>query len=433
MNTDDLTTSPPTPTWVIDEATLGRYLANFQRALATHWPNSILGYSFKTNSLPWLLTYMRDHGTWAETVSDSEYDLALALGFAPENTIFNGPIKGREHFRFAMTRGSIINIDSKRELTWAAELAAEFPERQFAAGLRVNWDLVSRSPGATVVGGLAEGRFGFDVGNGELDQAIRALTDAGVRVAGLHMHRNSLTQSVDVFRAGAEAAGEIIESRGLKLDWVDVGGGFFGRESGHPTFDDYVIAIRESLSPFVDPRHTRLIVEPGASLVAVPFEFHASILDVKRINDTVYLVCDGSRTHVDPLFRRQRPFAVNLDTRATTTLPKQVVGGFTLMEDDRITVLEDAPELEMGDRIEFLRVGGYTMCLQTNFIEFLPAVHVRGEDGTYVKVRRRWGVNDVIQGSSWSEGGRLVDPATAAEMPALPDERLPGVAPRLRT
>ena len=419
---------PPTPTWVIDEEVLGRYLGNFQRALATHWPNSILGYSFKTNSLPWLISYMREHGAWAETVSDSEYDLALALGFAPDRIVFNGPIKGRDRFRFAMQMGSIVNLDSKREVAWASELAAEHPDREFAVGLRANWDLLARSPGDTVVGGLREGRFGFDLGNGEFDRAIADLTAAGVRVAGLHMHRNSLTQSAEVFRALAVTAGEIIQSRGLTPEWVDVGGGFFGREEGHPTFDDYVATIRQALDPFVDAAHTRLIVEPGASLVAVPFEFHASVLDTKKINDTTFLVTDASRTDIDPLFRRQRPFAVEIDTESTRILPTQVVGGFTLMEDDRITVLEDTPELQVGDRIEFLRVGGYTMCLQTNFIEFLPAVHVRSNGG-YVRVRRPWGVRDVLQGNSWWEGDRLVDADTATELPAFPAEELPDARP----
>lgn len=418
--TDRSALKPPTPTWVIDEELLGRYLGNFQRALATHWPNSILGYSFKTNSLPWLITYMRDRGAWAETVSDSEYDLALALGFPPERIVFNGPIKGRERFRFALLRGSLINIDSKRELAWAAELAGEHPDREFAVGLRVNWDLLARSPGDTIVGGLTEGRFGFDLGNGEFDRAIAELTAAGVRIAGLHMHRNSLTQSVDVFRASATMAGELITERGLDLDWVDIGGGFFGRETGSPTFDDYVSAIRQTLEQFVDPERTRLIVEPGASLVAVPFEFHASVLDVKKINDTTYLVCDASRTHIDPLFRRQRPFAVEIDTGSTDTLATQVVGGFTLMEDDRITTLEDAPALQVGDRLEFLRVGGYTMCLQTNFIEFLPAVHVR-TGGSMIQVRRPWGVADFMQGSSWSQDDGLVDADSAGPLPSIHD------------
>lgn len=404
---------PPTPAWVIDVPVLEEFLTRFQRALETHWPNSILGYSFKTNSLPWLVSFMRDRGAWAEVVSDTEYELALALGYAPHHIIYNGPIKGRERLRFALREGSIINLDSKREVAWTAELAREMPHTEFAVGLRVNWDLESRCPGESVTGDDEDGRFGFNAENGELGQAIADLTAAGVRIAGVHMHRNSLTQSLGVYRASATVAAELITSHNLDLDWVDIGGGFFGSVDGSPTFDDYVSVIREALDPVVDVERTRLIVEPGGSLVAVPMEFHASVLDVKKAGSSTFVVTNASRTDIDPLFRRKRPFEITIDTESTEPHPEQIVGGFTCMEDDRLTKLKDAPELRTGDRIVFYKVGGYTMCYQSMFIEYLPAVYARTED-SLVQVRRQWGINEFLQGNMWVENGELVGPDTAS-------------------
>ncbi len=402
---------PPTPAWVIDVPLLDMFLSRFQTALESHWPNSILGYSFKTNSLPWLLSFMRDRGAWAEVVSDAEYELALALGYAPDHIVYNGPIKGRGRLRSALREGSIINLDSKREVTWTAELAREMPETEFAVGLRVNWDLEARCPGESTTGDEGS-RFGFNGENGELDQVISELTAAGVRIAGLHMHRNSLTQSLGVYRASATVAAEIITSRDLDLDWIDIGGGFFGSEDASPTFDDYVSAIRETLDPVVDVERTRLIVEPGGSLVAVPMEFHASVLDVKEVGSSTFVVTDASRTNIDPLFRRRRPHEVSLRTDSPETLPEQIVSGFTCMEDDRLTNLHDAPALRTDDRVIFHKVGGYTMCYQSSFIEYLPAVYARTEDSLTL-VRRKWGVDDFLQGNLWVENGELVDDATS--------------------
>lgn len=407
---------PSTPAWVVDEPLLGSLLGSFHRALDNHWPGAILGYSFKTNSLPWLISYMKSNGAWAEVVSDTEYELALRLGYTPDQIIYNGPIKGRERLRAALREGSIINLDSKREVAWTAELAREEPEQQFAVGLRINWDLSARVPGESVVGDKEQGRFGFDYTNSEFDDAIAELTAAGVRIAGLHMHRNSFHQSLDVFRAAATVAAELITSRGLELDWVDIGGGFFGGVDVTPTFDDYVAVIREQLDPVIDVTKTRLIVEPGGSLVAVPLEFHASVLDVKEIAGKRFLVTDVSRTDIDPLFRRKRPFHVDLDTSVTETIPEQIVGGFTCMDDDRLTTLVDQPALEVGDRITFYRVGGYTMCYQSMFIEYLPAVYARTED-SLLQVRRQWGVEDFLQGNGWMDGGKLVDQSTAITAP----------------
>ena len=400
---------PTTPALVFDEPKLDLFVSRFEHALATHWPNSILSYSFKTNALPWLLTYMRDRGVWAEVVSDTEYTLAETLGYQPDQVIFNGPIKGREQLRYALRNGSVVNLDAKREVAWAAELALQEPATQFSVGLRVNWDLNAYCPGESHSGNAAS-RFGFNPENGELDRAINALTEAGVRVAGLHMHRNSYTQSVDVFRASATVAKELITSRNLDLDWLDIGGGFFGAEHGSPTFEDYVVAIKDTLQGVVDPQRTRLIVEPGASFVAVPLEFHAGVLDVKDVQDTTFVVTDASRTNIDPLFRRQRPYEYHLETTSTTTSGLQTISGYTCMEDDRLMNLEDEPALRVGDRIIFYKVGGYTMCYQATFFsEFAPPVYVRTADDL-IQVRGEATIEDYLRGHFWS-------PASAAPAP----------------
>ena len=416
--------APQTPAFVIDGEVLDGFVDRFADALAQHWPRSILSYSFKTNSLPWLISYMRARDVWAEVVSDAEYELALALGYAPDRIVYNGPIKGRGRLRAALRAGSIINLDAKREVTWTAELARELAggsaggaadgdladapgSAPLAVGLRVNWDLEALRPGESTTG--EEGsRFGFNADNGELDAAIEELTAAGVRIAGLHMHRNSATQSLGVYEAAASVAAGIASSRGLDLDWLDIGGGFFGSVDGSPTFADYVRTIREAVAGVVDPERTQLIVEPGGSLIAVPVEFHASVLDVKDVGASRFVITDASRTDVDPLFRRRRGYDERVSAASSDTLPEQIIAGFTCMEEDRITRLHDAPALAVGDRLVLSTVGAYTMSYQSTFIEFLPAVHVRRK-GRYTQVRRRWGVADYLQGNRWLDGGELAE------------------------
>ena len=95
--------------------------------------------------------------------------------------------------------------------------------------------------------------------------------------------------------------------------------------------------------------------------------------------DTTFVVTDASRTNIDPLFRRQRPYEYQLET--TSRAPPwtvQTIGGYTCMEDDRLMDLGDEPALQVGDRVIFYKVGGYTMCYQATFFsEFAPPVYVR--------------------------------------------------------
>ncbi|MGO1183384.1 MAG: hypothetical protein ACTHZ5_14020 [Micrococcaceae bacterium] len=407
---------PPTPSFVIDVDVLDRFVSRFQRALDAHWPNSILSYSVKTNSLPWLLARMRQHGVWAEVVSDTEYELAQRLGYAEDEIVYNGPLKSRAQLRQALLEGSIVNLDAQREVDWTVELAGDVPDTEIRVGLRVNWELGTRCPDERFDSDEGS-RFGFTTDNGDLDTVIARLRDAGVSIAGLHLHRTSRTQSLDVYRAAAEVAAELVRSQELDLDWIDIGGGFFGGDDASPSFDDYIAAIRASLDGVVDAHSTTLIVEPGGSLVAVPVEFHASVVDVKEIGGRTVVVTDASRTNIDPLFRRQRILDVRLEAGATETLPEQIITGFTCMEDDRITKLHDQQELERDDRLIFGKVGAYTMCFQPMFIEYLPAVYARQGDALGL-VRRKWGVEEFLQGNLWDEAevhARIVGPATTRE------------------
>ena len=87
-----------TPYFMIDEKELKYNIVNLKNALNKHWDNYIMGYSFKTNSLPWLIKYFKEDGFYAEVVSDDEYKLGLEVGYEQHRIIYNGPIKiGRAH------------------------------------------------------------------------------------------------------------------------------------------------------------------------------------------------------------------------------------------------------------------------------------------------------------------------------------------------
>src|SRR5699024_1801467 len=108
---------PHTPALVLDVPKLEGFVTRLQAAVDTHWPNAIFSYSFKTNPLALVIGVMRNRVLWAEVVSDTEYQLAIALGYTPEHIIYNGPIKSRQQLWSALREGSIINLDAKREVS----------------------------------------------------------------------------------------------------------------------------------------------------------------------------------------------------------------------------------------------------------------------------------------------------------------------------
>ena len=219
-----------TPFFLINKKELDDNILNIKSALKKIWPNSSIAYSVKTNSLPWLLKYLKRQNVMAEVVSDEEYEIAIMCGFKEEEIIFNGPIKGEAVFLDSIRKGSIVNIDSKHEVEI---FRRNIKESKSNIGVRVNIDTTIFD--SNDVDYIKDGfRFGFSEKKDDLSNVIDIirLNDMNNRI-GLHFHCNSITRSLSVYRKLAEYAKFIIEKYNISPSFIDIGGGFFGGVKGY--------------------------------------------------------------------------------------------------------------------------------------------------------------------------------------------------------
>lgn len=386
-----------TPYYVINRKELDDNFNKLKQALEDHWGNGIIGYSYKTNALPWVISHFDSLGCYAEVVSEDEYNLAKHIGVSGDRIIYNGPIKTKETFLEAITNGCIVNIDSQRELEWLGEVTRDDGK----IGLRVNFDIEKSCPGQSQCGDEG-GRFGFCYENGEFEKALKKVCQQGHRVAGLHLHTSSRTRGLDIYRAIAEMACRIAETFDLQLDYVDVGGGFFGGLPTKPQFDEYMALMAGILRRRFSPEKTALILEPGMAVIGAPVSYVTTVIDVKDTTANRFVITDGSRTSIDPLMTKSNYFCRYHRHTDKPALPKQVIGGFTCMEHDRLFTAVDQPELSVGDQIIYEKVGAYTMCLTPLFIRYFPDVYV--DDGLTMKlVRKAWTPEEYLQNSVLDE------------------------------
>lgn len=386
-----------TPYFLIHKAILDEGVKKLKSALREYWPNARVGYSFKTNSLPWVLEYMKTQDFYAEVVSEDEYNLAEYMGYS--HIIYNGPVKGKDSFLRAVSEGHMVNLDAWREIRWLKEMAGSGTQRN--VGIRVNFDLESMCPGEAS-GGEAGGRFGFSYENNDFARAVEEIEKIpGIKLTGIHLHCSSKTRSLNIYRAIAETACRIRRETGLSFSYLDVGGGYFGGLAHKPQYADYIREMAEILKKEYSSDRTALVVEPGTSLICPPVDYVTSVTDVKATNRNCFVVTDGSRIHVDPLMTKKSYF-FHIEPSymgiSGTRGGSQIISGFTCMENDRLFELKDGPELQEGDRIVYEKVGAYTMCLSPLFIGYFPPVYL--EDGdAIICVRDRWGVQEYVQKS----------------------------------
>lgn len=364
-----------TPYFLISESKLKNNIVAFQNALADIWPNSSLAYSVKTNSLPWVLKYLKKENVLAEVVSDEEYQLAKLCGFSDKDIVFNGPIKGEETLNVALEGKAYVNVDSQKDLDYIRQ---NHPENAFI-GIRVNVDpnVFMKSD----IGYQEDGfRFGFSEKNGAFAKALEIVRKHSHNTKlGLHLHCNSITRSIDVYRAIAKYAANLIIKYELELNFIDIGGGFFGGVEGKPTPEQYINCIKKELEHAVDIGKTKLIAEPGSAIIGSVVDLHTKVLDVKDTDYARIVTTDGSRIHIDPLWAKSRYMYSVEQKEKKSKREKQVICGYTCMDHDRIMTIENQPELQVGDEIIYRRVGAYSMTFGGMFIRYYPDVFVEFE------------------------------------------------------
>lgn len=382
-----------TPYFLISKKEIDKLVDELFNSLNKYWEKFIVGYSFKTNNLPWVITYMKEKGMYAEVVSSDEFNLAIELGFLYKNIIFNGPVKGEKEFKKAIEEEGIINLDSKRELRWLAE-SKNIKAR---IGLRVNFDIESLCPNESQCG-AEDGRFGFSYETGEFEKAVDELKILGINIAGIHLHCSSKTRSKKIYKAISEMAVKIIKQYKLKLSYIDIGGGFFGGVEGKPTFEEYFSMIKDIFKQEKELDNIELIVEPGMSVIGATIDYVTSVIDEKKTLNNRFILLDGSRTHIDPLMKKTiYNYCIEYAEKNENIIEeKQTLSGFTCMENDRFFTLKNEVLLKESDKVIFKKVGAYTIGLAPLFIQFYPDIYVQFEDKIEL-VQKRWTEKDFLK------------------------------------
>lgn len=212
----ELTQRFGSPLHVVHAAALRRNIASFCEPAPGHPPCQVY-YSYKTNPIPGVLQLMHARGVGAECISAYELWLALRLGVAPSDIIYNGPVKSDESLRVAISREiHLINANHREELTRISTIAHEVGKRP-RTGLRV-----------TPSNGWA-GQFGTSITSGEAIEALReACSDSALNMCALHAHLGAPIRSAETARNFVREVMEFSEQAhqafGFVAEEIDFGG-----------------------------------------------------------------------------------------------------------------------------------------------------------------------------------------------------------------
>lgn len=245
---------PATPCLVMD---LDVVAANF-RKLRTAMPDAVIYYAVKANPAPEILELLAGMGSFFDTASVAEIDMALAAGATPDRISFGNTIKKQADIASAYARGvRLFAFDSEAELR---KIAAAAP------GSRVFCRILTSNEGADWP---LSRKFGC-----EPQMALDLLRLAGsmdVVPWGISFHVGSQQRDPaqwDLAIAEAARMFRELEQDGIDLGMLNIGGGFPARyRKDVPTLCSYGAAIRRSILKHFGNHLPDVIVEPGRQMV----------------------------------------------------------------------------------------------------------------------------------------------------------------------
>ena len=414
VEVENLVRTYGSPLHVVDVERLHGTYSNFLAAFATPHADVLLGTSYKSNPVPFVLGKLHEWGSRAEVISHFELWLALELGMPGERIIFNGPGKSRESLELAVERGvGIINLDSIEEFEELEQVCASLGRRQ-RIGFRVT----------TSVGWQSQ--FGLPIANGAAFRAFeRAAASDFLDPIGIHLHLGTGLSSVDTYVHGISdviaLAKRVRDELRVIVSVLDLGGGFgvpttrgmdewdgrlqhlgfpirTAEPATTPTPADYAERIMPMIEAYLESVECdvrELVFEPGRAITASAQMLLLSVLRTKsRDRATKDVILDGGRNLCAPLsweFHEILPASrMNEDPRE----PHNLYGPLCHPH-DIVALHKPMPLLRQGDVVAVMDAGAYFVPNQTVFSNPRPGV-VAVEGGSARIVRSPEAFADIV-------------------------------------
>jgi diaminopimelate decarboxylase len=374
------------PVFVFSEKTIRM---NFRRALNAfnvRYPKVQFAWSYKTNYLDAVCRIFHQEGSWAEVVSEFEYEMARRNGMDGEKIIYNGPYKPEAALYTAVREGARIHVDHYDELYLLEKISKDIG-KPVDAGIRVNMDT-----------GIYPSwdRFGFNLDSGEAMNAVRRIQAGGkLRLTGLHSHIGTFVTEPAAYRNEASKlaafAASINREFGFIVEYIDVGGGFASKNTLHaqyapgretnPTIDDYAEAVTSGLFEhgFPPDKLPMLILETGRALIDEAGYLLTTVIGNKRLpNGTHTMIVDAG---VNLLFTSAwyKHDVMPAEEKEGIMEEKSICGPLC-MNIDVISPAVNLPVMDIGDALVIHPVGAYNVTQWMQFIRMRPAVVLVGEN-----------------------------------------------------
>ena len=401
INIKELTAKYGSPLFVFCEKTIREIYKNALRSFSVRYPKVQFAWSYKTNYLDSICKIYHDEGSWAEVVSEYEYEMAIRNGVPGNKIIYNGPYKPYESLKRAVNDDAMIHIDHFDEMYMLEQLSEELGH-PIDVAIRINMDT-----------GIYPiwNRFGFNLENHEAMNVVRRMhLGKKLNLVGIHSHIGTFILEPSAYKTETaklvEFAKTVEQELGYTLKYIDIGGGFPsvntlhdqyapGAETNKPV-EVYAEAITCALleANFAPERLPTLILETVRALIDEAGSLITSVVANKRLpNGTRMVIIDAGVSTLFTAFWYKHEIMLGEDKEGLLEVTS--IYGPLCMNIDVIRPSIRLPAMTVGDKLIIKPAGAYNVTQWMQFIHMRPAIVLIGENGKVDCIRNAETVDTV--------------------------------------
>ncbi|MBE1554072.1 diaminopimelate decarboxylase [Sporosarcina limicola] len=409
VDTIDLAHMYGTPLNVYDVALFRERAAAFKETFKNVGVRAQVAYASKAFSSIAIYEVAEQQGLSLDVVSGGELFTAVSAGFPRERIHFHGNNKSFSELQYAFDEkiGCIV-IDNFSEITMVKDIAETRKEKMNV--------LIRVTPGVEahthdyITTGQEDSKFGFDLKNGQTDEAFLQLHDHPyLELLGMHCHIGSQIFESDAFCFAAEVLMKKMVAWRDDHDFVctvlNLGGGFGIRyteedEPLHPSaYVEEMAKVVLSMTRSHNYPVPEIWVEPGRSLVGDAGTTLYTAGSTKEVPDVrKYIAVDGGMSdNIRPALYGAKYTAATANRIEEPHVDKVTLAGKCCESGDKLIEEAFLADPTEGDIIAVFCTGAYGYSMASNYNRLPKPAIVFCENGEHQLVVRRETYEDVVR------------------------------------
>lgn len=398
---DNLIEDFPTPFYLYDEKAIRENMKRFTKAFSI-FPEFREHFAVKACPNPYILKILAEEGCGADCSSLPELMLSHLAGIQGQKVIFTSNETPASEYKFAYEHGNIINLDDITHIDFLKKaLGGEFPET-----ICFRYNPGSKKEGCnSIIGKPEEAKYGLT--RAQIIEAYAKCKELGVKHFGLHtmVASNELNPAffIDTAKLVFELAAEIKEKTGVRIEFVDLGGGL-----GIPYKPEQKAVDYDEVAKGIRAEYDRVVVPAGLDPLAIywecgrpitgPYGWLISTAIHQKHIYREYIALDSCMADLmrPGMYGAYHEVTVSGKENAPKTEVYDIVG--SLCENcDKFAVQRSLPKIDMGDHVIIHDAGAHGRAMGFNYNGKLRCGEVlMRTDGSFKEIRRRETVDDLF-------------------------------------